>query len=225
VSLVGGGTIPRPGEITLAHRGVLFLDEFPEFDKRVINALRQPLEDKIVSITRAKGSAVFPSDFILIAALNPCPCGYYGSHKCTCAPAALQRYQQKLSGPIMDRIDMWIEVGAIEHSKLLEKPNESGESDAIRKKITRARTLQKKRFKKTDRLNSGMTPKGLVHHASLSEKCANILNTAATKMDLSPRAYHRCIKLARTIADIEDSKDIQESHILEALQYRPKQER
>ncbi|QSH39203.1 YifB family Mg chelatase-like AAA ATPase [Candidatus Kaiserbacteria bacterium] len=225
VSLVGGGTIPRPGEITLAHRGVLFLDEFPEFDKRVINALRQPLEDKVVSITRAKGSAVFPSDFILIAALNPCPCGYYGSTKCTCAPAALQRYQQKLSGPIMDRIDMWIEVGAIEHSKLLEKPKKNNESDITRKKVADARTIQLKRFKKPKRLNSGMTPAGLSHHAPLSKECADILNNAATKMNLSPRAYHRCIKLARTIADIEKSANINETHILEALQYRPKQER
>jgi len=224
VSLVGGGTTPRPGEVTLAHRGVLFLDEFPEFDTRVINALRQPLEDKVVSITRAKGSATFPSDFILIAALNPCPCGYYGSNKCTCTPATLHRYQQKISGPIMDRIDMWIEVGAIEHSKLLEKPTNTGESDKARSTVLKAREKQFARFKVPERLNSGMSPAGLSHHATLSESCANILNTAAEKMSLSPRAYHRCIKLARTIADLEDATDIQENHILEALQYRPKKE-
>ena len=225
VSLVGGGTTPRPGEVTLAHRGVLFLDEFPEFDRRVINALRQPLEDGMVSITRAKGSVTFPSDFILVAALNPCPCGFYGSSKCSCTPSSLQRYRQKISGPIMDRIDMWIEVGAVEHSKLLEQPETNGESDEARHVVARARAIQLERFKLPERLNSGMTPRGLTHHAHLSESCGALLNNAATKMNLSPRAYHRCIKLARTIADLDHSKDIQESHILEALQYRPKQEK
>jgi len=224
VSLVGGGAIPRPGEVTLAHRGVLFLDEFPEFDRRVINALRQPLEDGEVSITRAKGSATFPSDFILIAALNPCPCGYYGTNKCTCTPSSLQRYRQKISGPIMDRIDMWIEVGAVEHSKLLEIPEDSGETRDAQLAIAQARALQLDRFKNPERLNSGMSPTGLAHHAKLSTTCADILNKAAKQMGLSPRAYHRCIKLSRTIADLEHSEDITEKHILEALQYRPKQE-
>lgn len=224
VSLVGGGTIPRPGEVTLAHRGVLFLDEFPEFDKRVINALRQPLEDGEVSIARARGSATFPSDFILVAALNPYPCGFYGTNKCTCSPGVLQRYRQKISGPIMDRIDMWIEVGAVKHKKLLEQPKNSGESDEARHIVAQARAIQLERFRLPERLNSGMTPTGLAHHAKLSDDCANILNQAAAKMGLSPRAYHRCIKLARTIADLEHSSDIQEHHILEALQYRPKQE-
>lgn len=225
VSLVGGGATPRPGEVTLAHRGVLFLDEFPEFDKRVINALRQPLEDGVVSITRAKGSAVFPSDFILIAAMNPCPCGYYGSNKCSCAPAALMRYQQKISGPIMDRIDMWIEVGAIDHQQLLEKSAPAGETEAARTKIAQARAIQLARFKRPERLNSGMSPDGLSHHAHLSDACADILNAAARKLDLSPRAYHRVIKLSRTIADLAGEKDINEDHIFEALQYRPKQEK
>jgi len=224
VSLVGGGSIPRPGEVTLAHRGILFLDEFPEFDRRVINALRQPLEDGEVSISRAKGSATFPSDFILVAALNPCPCGFYGTNKCSCTPSSLQRYRQKLSGPIMDRIDMWIEVGAIEHSKLLEVSKNLNETKDAQLTIAQARALQLDRFKLPERLNSGMSPSGLVHHAKLSDACAEILNKAATKMSLSPRAYHRCIKLARTIADLAHEKDIAESHILEALQYRPKQE-
>ncbi|MBL4644564.1 MAG: YifB family Mg chelatase-like AAA ATPase [Candidatus Pacebacteria bacterium] len=224
VALVGGGAIPRPGEVTLAHRGVLFLDEFPEFDRRVINALRQPLEDGEVSITRAKGSATFPSDFILIAALNPCQCGFYGTNKCTCTPSSLQRYRQKISGPIMDRIDMWIEVGAVEHSKLLEIPKDSGETKAAQLTIAQARAIQLDRFKLSERLNAGMSPSGLAHHAKLSIACADILNKAATKMNLSPRAYHRCIKLSRTIADLEHSQDIKETHILEALQYRPKQE-
>ncbi len=226
VSLAGGGTTPRAGEVTLAHRGVLFLDEFPEFDRRVINALRQPLEDGVVSITRSKGSAQFPSDFILIAALNPCPCGHYGadSSTCTCTPAALQRYRQKLSGPIMDRIDMWIEVGAVDHEKLLSKRSGDTQTQAAREAIARARARQHARFKKPDRLNAGMSTRGLTHHATLNETCANILNTAAKKLDLSARAYHRTVKLARTIADIDDAPAIDERHILEALQYRPKQE-
>lgn len=224
VSLVGGGAQLRPGEVTLAHRGVLFLDEFPEFDRRVINALRQPLEDAEVTITRARGSVTYPSDFILIAALNPCPCGYYGSNKCSCTPARLQQYRQKISGPIMDRIDIWIEVGAVEHSKLLEKPSETDETTKARTSVARARAIQLERFRLPERLNSGMTPSGLAHHAQLSDSCAHILNTAAEKMNLSPRAYHRCIKLARTIADLDQASSISEPHILEALQYRPKQE-
>lgn len=224
VSLVGGGTHLRPGEVTLAHRGVLFLDEFPEFDRRVINALRQPLEDGEVSITRARGSVTYPSDFILVAALNPCPCGYYGSNKCSCTPARLVQYQQKLSGPIMDRIDMWIEVGAVEHTKLLEQTEHTGETQRVRTDVARARAIQLERFRLPERLNSGMTPTGIAHHAQLSPTCADILNTAAKKMNLSPRAYHRCIKLARTIADLDHKTNIEETHILEALQYRPKQE-
>ena len=224
VSLVGGGSIPKPGEVTLAHRGVLFLDEFPEFDKRVINSLRQPLEDGIVSISRAKGSAVFPSDFILVAALNPCPCGYYGSNKCSCAPGNLQRYRQKISGPIMDRIDMWIEVGAVDYDQLLVETTTTKESEEAQKSVDKARNIQNKRFRSTERLNSGMSPRGLAHHAKLSKKCAELLETAAVKMSLSPRAYHRVVKLARTIADLENSTNIKEEHILEALQYRPKQE-
>jgi magnesium chelatase family protein len=224
VSLVGGGTTPKPGEVTLAHRGVLFLDEFPEFDRRVINALRQPLEDGVVSISRAKGSAMFPSNFILIAAMNPCPCGHFGSSKCTCSASSLQRYRQKISGPIMDRIDMWIEVGAIDHKRLSEKRERAKETEKARALIARAREVQYARFKKEGRLNSGMSPRGLEHHVLLSGKITNILNAAAERMGLSPRAYHRCIKLARTIADLENTKEITEDHMLESLQYRPKQD-
>ncbi len=224
VSIVGGGTIPKPGEVTLAHKGVLFLDEFPEFEKKVINALRQPLEDRVVSISRAKGSEIFPSDFILIAAMNPCPCGFYGTNKCTCSPTLLRNYQQKISGPIMDRIDMWIEVGAVDHGTLLTEKHTSDETDSARKQVQHARETQYKRFRKRDRLNSGMSAQGIAHHISLSQKCTDILNTAAKKLDLSPRSYHRVIKLARTIADIEGSTEIKEAHLLEALAYRPKQE-
>ncbi|MDP2650079.1 MAG: YifB family Mg chelatase-like AAA ATPase [bacterium] len=224
VSLVGGGTTPKPGEVTLAHKGVLFLDEFPEFDRRVINALRQPLEDGVVSISRAKGTALFPSDFILIAAMNPCPCGHFGSSKCTCSGSALQRYRQKISGPIMDRIDMWIEVGAIDHKRLSEKRVRTKETQDAREIIARAREAQEARFKKHGRLNSGMSSRGLEHHVPLTAHITKVLNAAAERMGLSPRAYHRCIKLARTVADLGSAKDITEDHMLEALQYRPKQD-
>lgn len=224
VSLVGGGTHPKPGEVTLAHRGVLFLDEFPEFDKRVINALRQPLEDGHVSISRAKGSAKFPTNFMLIAAMNPCPCGYLGTSKCSCTHAATVRYRQKISGPIMDRIDMWIEVGAIDHKELSKKRGKVGDkqSQKAAEEIAQARGTQQKRFKKAGRLNAGMSARGLEHHASLGDTEARLLNTAAKELGLSPRAYHRVIKLARTIADLASDADIKEKHLLEALQYRPK---
>lgn len=225
VSLVGGGTHPKPGEVTLAHKGVLFLDEFPEFDKKVINALRQPLEDGHVSITRAKGSAKFPSDFILIAALNPCPCGYFGTSRCSCTHAATERYRQKISGPIMDRVDMWIEVGAIDHAELSKKRGKVTDEQTLQaiEQINLARGKQQERFKKEGRLNAGMSSRGLEHHAPLSSAAADLLNKAATEMGLSPRAYHRVIKLARTIADLANETDITENHLLEALQYRPKQ--
>ncbi len=219
VSIVGGGSYPKPGEVTLAHRGVLFMDEFPEFDKKVINALRQPLEDGVVTISRAKGSAEFPSRFILIAALNPCPCGYLGSNKCKCTMHEISRYKQKISGPIMDRIDMWIEVGQVAHEKLNQKGTQ-GQSEEALKSVLKARVAQNKR----GRPNAHMNNKDIAKHAKLSKSAQEVLNLSAKKLDLSPRAYHRIIKLARTIADIEHTEDITESHILEALSYRPKQE-
>ncbi len=219
VSMVGGGSYPKPGEVTLAHRGVLFMDEFPEFDKKVINALRQPLEDGVVTISRAKGSAEFPSRFILIAALNPCPCGYLGSNKCKCTMHEISRYKQKISGPIMDRIDMWIEVGQVAHEKLNQKGTQ-GQSEEALKSVLKARVAQNKRGKP----NAHMNNKDIAKHAKLSKPAQEVLNLSAKKLDLSPRAYHRIIKLARTIADIEHTEDITESHILEALSYRPKQE-
>jgi magnesium chelatase family protein len=219
VSLVGGGTYPKPGEVTLAHRGVLFMDEFPEFDKRVINALRQPLEDGVVTISRAKGTAEFPSDFILVAALNPCPCGYLGSEKCQCTMSQIMRYKQKISGPIMDRIDMWIEVGQVAHEKLAALGRDGETTEAL-KHVHDAHKIQKERGMKNARMNN----KDLLKHAALTKEAEQILNLSAKKQDLSPRAYHRVIKLARTIADLEQSSDISENHILEALNYRPKAE-
>ncbi len=229
VSIVGGGAIPKPGEVTLAHRGVLFLDEFPEFDKRVLESLRQPLEEGIVHVARAKGSEKFPARFILVAALNPCPCGYYGDTKkpCTCMPMNVTKYQRKISGPIVDRIDLWIEVPRLEHATLTpgkRDPNALKQFDEFITKITSARAHQAKRFANTPhtKLNAEMTIREIDQLVKLDDAVVEVLNASAKKFDLSPRAYHRIIKLARTIADLDESRYVKEEHILEALQYRPK---
>ncbi|MCX6757468.1 MAG: YifB family Mg chelatase-like AAA ATPase [Candidatus Nomurabacteria bacterium] len=226
VSLIGGGTFPKPGEVTLAHRGVLFLDEFPEFDKRVMESLRQPLEDNIVTISRAKGTAVFPSNFILVAAMNPCPCGNQGNKQkaCICKQNDLDRYKRKLSGPIMDRIDLWITVSNIDYKKLGEEG--TGEkSNTIRERVESARKIQKERFAKAGRKinsNSEMNVKDLTSLIKLSDEVRKILEDSSERLALSARAYHRVIKIARTIADLENSIEIEKNHILEAIQYRPK---
>jgi len=228
VSLIGGGTYPKPGEVTLAHRGVLFLDEFPEFEKRVLESLRQPLEDNVVSISRAKGSAIFPSNFILIAAMNPCPCGNTGSKQkaCICKPSDLDRYKRKLSGPIMDRIDLWISVGNVDYKKLGGE-GDGEKSEKIRERVKRAREIQKNRFQKLERTistNSEMNVKDLSNIVTIREDVRKILDDSAERLALSARAYHRVIKIARTIADLDNSENIKQNHILEALQYRPKVE-
>lgn len=226
VSLVGGGTWPKPGEITLSHRGVLFLDEFPEFEKRVIEALRQPLEDKVISVARAKSSVNFPANFILVAAMNPCPCGYKGhkERECICSPSTLGRYERKLSGPIIDRIDVWLNVPQINPEKL--SSLEEGERSAsVRERVKAARDKQLKRFRTAGlkiKTNSEMTVRDLRVFAPLTPELTKILNDAATRLDLSARAYHRVIKLARTIADLAGAENIEEPHLLEALQYRPR---
>ncbi len=226
VSLIGGGTYPKPGEVTLAHRGVLFLDEFPEFEKRVIESLRQPLEDNIVSISRAKGSAIFPSNFILVAAMNPCPCGNSGSKMkaCICKSSDLDRYKRKLSGPIMDRIDLWVSVGNVDYKKL--SGEGTGESSAkIKQRVAKAREVQKDRFKKLGKnisTNSEMNVKDLSTIVNLEKEVRDLLDSSAERLGLSARAYHRVIKIARTIADLENSIEVKANHILEAIQYRPK---
>lgn len=227
VSIIGGGANVKPGEVTLAHKGVLFLDEFPEFEKRVLESLRQPLEDNCVSISRAKGSAIFPSNFILVAAMNPCPCGNRGNKQkaCICRPNDLDKYSRKLSGPIMDRIDIWVTVGAVDYDKLSVSEQTGEKTDTIKERVRKARDIQEKRFKNATRkihTNSDMNVKDLGMYAPLTPEIKKLLSDSATKLQLSARAYHRIIKLARTIADIEGSEIIQTPHILEALQYRPR---
>lgn len=227
VAVIGGGSNPKPGEVTLAHKGVLFLDEFPEFNKQVIESLRQPLEDNLVSISRAKGSAIFPSNFILVAAMNPCPCGNRTSKtkRCKCKPSDLARYERKLSGPIMDRIDLWVSVGEIEYNELSNREPSGESSSIVKDRVTGARNKQLERFTNSPRTlktNSDMSAKDINHFAPLSDDVKQILNQSAEKLALSARAYHRVIKLARTIADLAGKENIEVSHILEALQYRPK---
>jgi len=225
VALVGGGSFPRPGDVTLAHRGVLFMDEFPLFERRVLESLRQPLEDKVISISRAKSSVVFPANFILVAAMNPCPCGNLSSSKkeCICLPGDLVRYQRKLSGPIMDRIDLWLQVGEVGYSKLLDYSSTERQTPIFSQKVKKARDLQSQRFASVRiKTNSDMTAKDFKKYINLSDDIKNTLNQAASSLNLSARAYHKVVKLSRTIADLEDSLSIKKEHILEALQYRPK---
>lgn len=222
--LVGGGNWPHPGEISLAHRGVLFLDELPEFGPRVLEVLRQPIEDKVVTISRAQGSVTFPANFQLVAAMNPCPCGYYGDHQkpCTCSPAVVTKYQKRISGPLLDRIDIHIEVPRVDYEKLGDK--RLGEPSAtIRARVEAARAVQRKRFADTDlACNADMRPAEVRKFCDLDEACRNLMRTAANQLQLSARAYHRILKLARTIADLAGSLNIAPAHLAEALQYRPK---
>lgn len=225
-SLVGGGPFPKPGEITLAHRGVLFLDEFPEFDKKVIEALRQPLEDRNITISRARGSLNFPAQCILIASMNPCSCGYGKEKKCTCSERDLIAYKKRISGPIMDRIDMWVSVSKIEYEKLSDKSAKNEDSKIIQKRIIGARKIGAQRFIdykiRNKKYNAEMSVSDIEKMIVLHKEVSELLKTSAERLGLSARAYHRIIKLSQTIADLEGSKEIKKSHLLEALQYRQK---
>ena len=221
ISIIGGGQKPKPGEISLAHKGVLFLDELPEFKRSTIESLRQPLEDRVVSISRAKESISYPAEFILVATKNPCPCGFYGSSKeCTCAPLELQKYTKKLSGPILDRIDIHVTVDNVEHKKLLSNKNGAESSYDIRNRVIKAQAKQKKRFSK-GKLNSQMNNKEIKQLSSLTPEAKELLDNASTKLDISARVYMKLIKIARTIADLDGSVTIYKNHIAEAIQYRP----
>lgn len=219
-AIVGGGQNPKPGEISLSHLGVLFFDEFPEFGRATIESLRQPLEDHEITVARAKDSITFPANFILIATANPCPCGYYGSKKsCRCSISDIVRYQKKMSGPIMDRIDLFVGVEEIEHNKLLSS-SETGDSASVKHEVSRARQKQLSRFKSVVKLNSSMTNQDIKTRSDISPNAQELLNEASKKLNLSARAYMKTIKVARTIADLEDSNEILTQHIAEALQFR-----
>jgi magnesium chelatase family protein len=223
VALVGGGTYPQPGEISLAHNGVLFLDELPEFKRTVLEVMRQPLEDRVVTISRAKFTVEFPASFMLVASMNPCPCGYYNHPEkdCMCTASTVQKYMNKISGPLLDRIDIHLEVTPVSFDKLSDtKPAEK--SSEIQKRVIVARQIQNERFKKRKQVycNAQMNSKMIKEFCKLDTNCMSLLKNAMEKLDLSARAYDRIIKLSRTIADLEKSEHIQASHIAEAIHYR-----
>jgi len=220
--LVGGGHWPRPGEISLSHRGVLFLDEFPEFSHMALESLRQPVEDKVVTISRAQGSVTFPANFMLVAAMNPCPCGYYGDHvkECKCSSSEISRYQKRISGPLLDRIDIFIEVPRVEYEKLTD--DTLGESsEKVRGRVEAARQIQQKRFEGTKlTCNAEMTPVEVKEFCRVEPPAQSLLRTAMKQLHLTARAFHRVLKLARTIADLDRAAIIKANHLAEALQYR-----
>ena len=223
-SIVGGGALPRPGEITLAHRGVLFLDEFPEFDREVIEALRQPMEDRIVTISRARGSVTFPAQCILIASMNPCPCGKGKEAGCLCSVRALEAYKRRISGPIVDRLDIWLNVSKVDYDELAAKTSKGETSLEIGKRVAAARKIQRDRFERSglpDKcFNSEMSARDLEKLVAMDDEARSILSASAKKFALSGRAFHRVMKVSRTIADLAGLETIGKEQVLEALQYR-----
>ncbi|NLI73042.1 MAG: YifB family Mg chelatase-like AAA ATPase [Bacteroidales bacterium] len=223
VALVGGGTFPQPGEISLAHNGVLFLDELPEFKRTVLEVMRQPLEDRKISISRAKFAIDYPASFMLVASMNPCPCGYYNhpTRECVCSPGVVQKYLSRISGPLLDRIDLHIEIVPVPFEKMAElKPSES--SDAVRQRVVKAREIQARRFRDVDGVynNAQMSSKLLREHAKIDKPGSELLKNAMLKLNLSARAYDRILKVSRTIADLDDSENIMPYHLAEAINYR-----
>lgn len=222
VSLVGGGKIPKPGEISLAHNGVLFLDELPEFNKSTLEVLRGPLEDGIVTISRINATLSYPCNFMLVASMNPCPCGFYGSKEkeCTCSPQAIQKYMGKISGPLLDRIDIQVEVIPVKYEKL-QGTEKIETSVKIKERVNKARVIQQNRYKELEiHSNSQLTPNLIKKYCKLGEKEKQILKKAFETLGLSARAHDRILKVARTIADLDEKENIETSHITEAIQYR-----
>ena len=218
----GGGTIPRPGEISLAHNGVLFLDELPEFGREVMETMRQPLEDGKVTISRVAGSLTYPSVFTLVAAMNPCPCGFYGhpTRKCSCSPTAVRNYLNRISGPMLDRLDLHIEVPPVDYASLKSTVKEES-SEEIRKRVNRAREIQNKRYEGTGiTCNARLLPGMLNLYCKLTDDAENLLKASFDRLGLSARAYDRILKVARTIADLDGKDSIEVSHIAQAIQYR-----
>lgn len=226
VGLIGAGSNPQPGEITLAHREVLFLDEFPEFLRNILESLRHPIEDAVVSISRAKGKTTYPAKCMLIASQNPCPCGYLGdkSHQCTCTASQVARYKKKISGPLLDRIDIHLEIPAVKVEKLTEQDtNHVENSQTVKARVQKARDEQNARYQGTGiNSNAEFTNKTIKEYCKLSNDCVDLLRQAVTRLGLSGRSYYRLLKLSRTIAHLTDEEHIQPQHIAEALQYRPK---
>ena len=221
VSMIGGGKIPKPGEISLAHNGVLFLDELPEFNKNTLEVLRGPLEDRVVTISRINAVLTYPCNFMFVASMNPCPCGFYGSldKECTCSPQAISKYMGKISGPLLDRIDIQIEVTPVKYQKL--NSSEKIESSIeIKRRVDLARKIQQKRYEK-DAIytNSQLSPKLIEQYCKLNNESKKILELAFHRLGLSARAYGRILKVARTIADLEQKENIETEHIAEAIQY------
>lgn len=220
-AIIGGGQHPKPGEISLSHRGVLFFDEFPEFSRSAIEALRQPMEDKTITVSRTQESVTYPAHFILVATSNPCPCGYFGSSRtCTCLPGQILNYQRKLSGPILDRIDLFVEVEPVEHAKLLKLDPLTETSHEVAKRVASARRLQAKRYDTAHKTNSDLSNREIRGLANLSPEAKHMLDMASQKLQLSARSYMKTVKIARTIADLKNEESIDLPHITEALQYR-----
>ena len=223
VGIIGGGSNPKPGEITLAHRGVLFLDEMVEFPRQTLEVLRQPIEDNVVTISRAQVSIQYPANFILLGAMNPCPCGFLGDSKktCTCSQASINRYRARLSGPLLDRIDIQIKVQRLSEDELLSSNNEAESSSEIRKRVIKARKIQEERYKNDGILtNAELTPKLIRKYCKIDDSTKQFLKNAINQFNLSARSYDRLLKISRTIADLEDKKEIELSHIAQALQLR-----
>ncbi len=226
ISLVGGGTYPRPGEISLSHRGVLFLDELPEFPRISLESLRQPLEDGKVTVSRAQGSITFPARFTLVASQNPCPCGYYShpTRQCVCTPSQISRYKRKISGPLLDRIDIQTEVQPVELHKLTSDSFEES-SDKIRERVIRAREIQMRRFQNENyKTNSEMPSKDIKKYCQIEDKALDVLTQAVKQLNLSARVFYRVLKVARSIADLSDNMQVSLDHISEALQYRQRED-